>query len=152
MHGQGIGFARGSAGREGLLMGFEPNRRSIARGCRGWQFVAGFVLVALLSADATPCGQSQQNAPGNVPGAESSPGNPAPAVAAPADTQSPNDARQQQIADQSAQLLKLATELKAEVDKTSKDTLSLAVIRKADAIERVARGVKEKIRVDAGSN
>jgi hypothetical protein len=40
-------------------------------------------------------------------------------------------------------LLKLATELKAEVDKTTKDTLSLSVIRKADEIEKMAHGVKE---------
>jgi hypothetical protein len=41
-------------------------------------------------------------------------------------------------------LLKLATDLKAEVDKTTTDTLSLEVIRKADAIERFAHDVKEK--------
>ncbi len=52
--------------------------------------------------------------------------------------------RRRQIADESARLLKLATDLKAEVDKTTKDTLSLEVIRKADAIERFAHDVKEK--------
>jgi hypothetical protein len=52
--------------------------------------------------------------------------------------------RRREIADESARLLKLATDLKAEVDKTTKDTLSLEVIRKADAIERFAHDVKEK--------
>jgi len=42
-------------------------------------------------------------------------------------------------------LLKLATDLKAEVDKTTKDTLSLNVIRKADEIERLAHNVKGKM-------
>ena len=45
-----------------------------------------------------------------------------------------NTERKKQIADDSEKLLKLATDLKTEVDKTSKDTLSLNVIRKADAI------------------
>jgi hypothetical protein len=49
-----------------------------------------------------------------------------------------------QIAEDSARLLKLATDLKAEIDKTNKDTLSLRVIRKADEIERLAHSVRLK--------
>jgi len=56
-----------------------------------------------------------------------------------------NAERKKQIADNSARLLKLATDLKAEVDKTTKDTLSLNVIRKADEIERLAHNVKGKM-------
>jgi len=44
----------------------------------------------------------------------------------------------------------MAVDLKAEVDKTSKDTLSLNVIRKADAIERLAKTVKEKMKQNPG--
>jgi hypothetical protein len=55
--------------------------------------------------------------------------------------------RKKQISDDSAKLLKLAGDLKAEVDKTSKDTLSLGVIRKADEIERLAHSVKEKMKL-----
>jgi hypothetical protein len=40
----------------------------------------------------------------------------------------------------------MAVELKAEVDKTNKDTLSLSVIRKADAIEKLAKTVKDKMK------
>lgn len=58
--------------------------------------------------------------------------------------------RKKQIADESSRLLKLATELKTEVDKTNKDTLSLNVIRKADAIEQLARDVKEKMKLAVG--
>lgn len=57
-----------------------------------------------------------------------------------------------QIADDSAKLLKLAGDLKAEVDKTSKDTLSIGVIRKADEIEKLARTVKEKMKLTMGGN
>ena len=46
------------------------------------------------------------------------------------------------IAKQSDQLLQLAAALKAEVDKSTKDTLSVAVIRKASEIEKFARDVK----------
>jgi hypothetical protein len=63
-----------------------------------------------------------------------------------------NAARHKQIADDSARLLKLATELKSEVDKTTKDTLSLTVVRKADEIEKLAHGVKEKMKLTAGAN
>jgi uncharacterized membrane protein len=61
-----------------------------------------------------------------------------------------NAERKKQISLDSAKLLKLATDLKAEVDKTTKDTLSLTVIRKADEIERLARNVKEKMKLTAG--
>lgn len=63
-----------------------------------------------------------------------------------------NAARKKQIADDSAKLLKLATELKAEVDKTSKDTLSLGVIRKADEIEKLAHDVKERMKLTVGGS
>lgn len=54
--------------------------------------------------------------------------------------------RKKQITDESTQLLTMAIALKAEVDKTNKDTLSINVIRKADEIERLAHNVKEKIK------
>lgn len=63
-----------------------------------------------------------------------------------------NAERKKQIADDSAKLLKLAADLKAEVDKTTKDTLSLNVIRKADEIERLAHSVKEKMKLSVGGS
>jgi len=63
-----------------------------------------------------------------------------------------SEERRKQISEDSANLLKLATELKTEVDKTSKDTLSLTVIRKAGAIEKLAHDVKEKMKLSAGIN
>jgi hypothetical protein len=60
--------------------------------------------------------------------------------------------RKKQIADDSAKLLKLATELKAEVDKTTKDELSLSVIRKAGEIEKLAHNVKEKMKLTVGGS
>jgi hypothetical protein len=55
-------------------------------------------------------------------------------------------ARRKQIADDSANLLKMATDLKAEVDKSNKDTLSLSVIRKAEEIEKLAHSVRDRVK------
>jgi len=63
-----------------------------------------------------------------------------------------NAARKKQLADDSAKLLALAVALKAEVDKTNKDTLSLSVIRKADEIEKLAHNVKEKMKLTVGGS
>lgn len=61
-----------------------------------------------------------------------------------------NAERKKQIAEDSAKLLKLASDLKLEVDKTTKDTLSLNVIRKAEEIEKLAHTVKEKMKLTVG--
>jgi hypothetical protein len=54
------------------------------------------------------------------------------------------DARKRQFAEDAAQLLKLANDLKEAINKTDKDTLSLAVIRKADEIEKLAHSVQNQ--------
>jgi hypothetical protein len=54
--------------------------------------------------------------------------------------------RQKRIVDDTAKLLTLANELKLDVDKTDKNTLSLDVIKKADEIEKLAHNVKERMK------
>jgi hypothetical protein len=54
--------------------------------------------------------------------------------------------RQKQLVSDTQKLLALANELKTDVDKSNKDTLSLDVIRKADEIEKLAHSVKEKMK------
>jgi hypothetical protein len=54
--------------------------------------------------------------------------------------------RQKQLVSDTQKLLALANQLKEEVDKSNKDTLSLDVIRKADEIEKLAHSVKEKMK------
>jgi hypothetical protein len=63
-----------------------------------------------------------------------------------------NAERKKELSDESAKLLTLAMALKAEVDKTNKDMLSLNVIRKADQIEKLAHNVKEKMKVTVGGS
>lgn len=57
--------------------------------------------------------------------------------------------RQKMVAE-SAQMLSLAVALKAAVDKTNKDTLSLNVIRRANELERLAHNMKEELRQAGG--
>jgi hypothetical protein len=59
-----------------------------------------------------------------------------------------NIERQKRLVEDTAKLLELANELKAEVDKSDKNTLSLAVVRKADEIEKLAHSVKERMKGD----
>jgi len=57
-----------------------------------------------------------------------------------------NDSRQKQMVLDTQRLVALANELKIDVDKSNKDTLSLDVIRKADEIEKLAHSVKERMK------
>lgn len=57
-----------------------------------------------------------------------------------------NQQRQKAIVDDTAHLLDLAQQLKAAVDKSDKDQLSLKVIDTAAEIEKLAKTVREKMR------
>jgi len=48
------------------------------------------------------------------------------------------------VAAQCANLLKMATDLKSEVDKTTKDVLSLSVVREAGQIEETAKKMRQQ--------
>jgi len=71
----------------------------------------------------------------------------APATAeAKADTSKPTTPQRKQLADDTAKLLTLANELKAELDKSSKNTLSLSVIKKAEQVEKLAQKVRDEVK------
>ncbi len=57
-----------------------------------------------------------------------------------------NTDRQKRLVADTDKLLALATDLKAQVDKSTKDTLSVDVIKKADEIEKLAHSVKERMK------
>jgi hypothetical protein len=95
---------------------------------------------------------AQQAAQGSV---AQSPVTQAPVAQAPAtakttaDTAKPTTPltpQQKQLADDTAKLLTLANELKAELDRGSKDTLSLSVIRKAEQVEKLAHKVRDEMK------
>lgn len=54
--------------------------------------------------------------------------------------------RQKRLVADTDKLLTLATQLKEQVGKSDKNTLSLDVIKKAEEIEKLARSVKEKMK------
>jgi hypothetical protein len=57
-----------------------------------------------------------------------------------------NRERQEALQRDTGKLLELATQLKENVDKSSANTLSLDVIKKAEEIEKLAHSVKEKMK------
>lgn len=112
--------------------------------CAGLLFFAAFSCIAQ---DGSPPVSPGQVAPaGAAKQLESASGQSSTAQPTP----NTENVRKKQIADESTQLLSMAIALKAEVDKTTKDTLSINVIRRADEIEKLAHRVKEKIKQSAG--
>jgi hypothetical protein len=57
-----------------------------------------------------------------------------------------NSDRQQQLVKDTDKLLALAKELKEDVSKSDKDTLSVDVVKKAAEIEKLAKSVKDRMR------
>lgn len=72
--------------------------------------------------------------------------NPVPAGVAERQEAARQTDRQKKLVSDTNKLLELATQLKADVDKTNKDTLSIDVIKKADEIEKLAHSVKERMK------
>ena len=108
--------------------------------------------LAVLLFAVTPAGVAQQPAQTAAAAPQPvavAPGNTAPTAdsqSAPA-TQTP---KQKQLADDTAKLLQLANELKTELDKSSKDTLSLSVMKKAEQVEKLAHKVRDEMKASLG--
>lgn len=56
------------------------------------------------------------------------------------------DERRKRLQSDTTKLVELSNQLKEEVDKTSKDELSLSVVRKAAEIEKLAHDVRERMK------
>jgi hypothetical protein len=106
---------------------------------------------------ACALGAEGQTSPGQAPPPPANPATAASSASAPSDakkateTPAPNqavaatDPRQAQIIADSQKLLKLSQELKAEVAKSNKDTLSVTVIKKAEEVEKLAKTLKDEM-------
>ncbi|HTC75358.1 MAG TPA: hypothetical protein VK684_07260 [Edaphobacter sp.] len=93
--------------------------------------------------------QGQQQMPGvPFPGRNGNPAQPDPVDPHRTEQQEKlrNDDRQKRLVADTDKLLVLATDLKAQVDKSTKDTLSVDVIKKAEEIEKLAHSVKERMK------
>lgn len=64
----------------------------------------------------------------------------------PSKQMTPADPRQAQLLVDTQKLYQLTQELKAEVAKSNKDTLSIAVIKKAQEVEKLAKSLKERMK------
>jgi hypothetical protein len=96
-----------------------------------------------------PTPQNGRQIPGLPPtGRNGNPAEPDPMDPHRADQQEKlrNNDRQKRLVADTDKLLVLATDLKAQVDKSTKDTLSVDVIKKADEIEKLAHSVKERMK------
>jgi hypothetical protein len=119
--------------------------------------MTGAVLAAAFSMSVSG-GQMPQQPPLGPP-TRQMPGQQRPGIASPEDDTNPlnasraeqqermrNSDRQKRLVADTDKLLALATDLKAQVDKSNKDTLSVEVIKKADEIEKLAHSVKERMK------
>jgi len=103
-------------------------------------------------ADASQPAQATQPAPAPPAPAEPAPRQEAaqpapPADEAPAPKLPPStDPAQRQMEKDTARLLQLVRELKAEVNKAGSNTLSVAAVQKADEIQRLVKNLKEQMR------
>jgi hypothetical protein len=96
----------------------------------------------------TPGSKQGQQMPGMPMPGRNNPAEPDPMDPHRADQQERlrNNDRQKRLVADTDKLLALATDLKAQVDKSTKDTLSVDVIKKAEEIEKLARSVKERMK------
>jgi hypothetical protein len=114
----------------------------------------GLICLAVLAVGFCGLGNSQDAASGVPPNQ-----NPA----APAQDNSQNKTtkasrqelqsqqRKDQLTADTAKLLELANELKAEMDKSTKDTLSITVLKKADQVEKLAHKVRDEMKLSIGN-
>jgi hypothetical protein len=108
-------------------------------GCiAGLAMVAGVGLIRTHAQESFPL--PAINPPGAKTSSPPSPGKTASTAQQPGAPAAQTD--ETEVAKQCADILKMATELKAEVDKTRKDQLSVPVVRKAGEIEQLAHKVR----------
>jgi hypothetical protein len=113
----------------------------------GLALFSGIAVCAQTSGQSGPPSNTAENA-SNHPATPTTPQNAAGKEPDPQTSEASNakvDPRQAQLMADTQKLLKLSQELKAEVAKTNKDTLSIAVIKKAEEVEKLAKSIKEEI-------
>lgn len=115
--------------------------------------VAGFLMTAAAMAQqgggTTSTGSRPQLPAPDLPDASMGSGDRPPIFDARMESQRAkmrNEDRQKRLVEDTQKLLTLANQLKEEVSKSNKDTLSITVIKKAEEIEKLAKSVKERMK------
>ena len=105
-------------------------------------FASVFALPVRSQSSAASSSPSEPKPQDGKDGPQSShPSFPAPTIEA-ALQPSAEEVRQAQIEEDTKKLFQLSAELRAEVAKTYKESLSLAVLKKAEEVEKLARSLK----------
>lgn len=105
-----------------------------------------FSLLLMLCSVAAPAQKDSQPSSSSAAQSQAPGAKTADASDKAAAPKSPAEARQAQLLADTERLYQLTQELKQEVDKSNKDTLSISVIKKAEEVEKLARSVKERMR------
>ena len=108
-----------------------------------------FVLTVGIPAQAqspNPAAQQDSTTTANPPAQKTTAPESKPGDSAGQKPMSPQEARQAQIVADTDKLYQLAQELQAEVTKSGKNTLSLAVVKKAAEVEKLAKSLKERMK------
>jgi len=123
---------------------------------------AGLAVVLMLGAGmrTTPVAAQQQQQPGTLPSilppsqAPSAPGigaaepgpNPMRESSHEAMIRQANEQRHRRMLDDANKMVQLSNELKADVEKTQKDELSIEVLKKAAEVEKLAHDVQQRMK------
>ena len=107
-------------------------------------------IIAIAAAGVVMCGPACAVTPAAVPPQAETRQDPAQKEMQDRMAREANKKRQQDIRNDTDKLFQLATELKAAVDKTNENLLSLDVVRKAEEVEKLAKKVKEKMKEAVG--
>jgi hypothetical protein len=120
----------------------------------GTAWIFGLALLAALAAAGAGIRHAHAQSPNAVPAAK--PTQTTAAAAQPAlspdtatGTATGDEERKRQLAAQCAELLRMATVLKAEVGKSTKDELSVTVVRRADEIVQMTRTMRGETKLAA---
>jgi transposase len=133
----------------------------MTRNCRKSKLIRWLLMpVVLGSAFALPV-HAQAIAPPSIPleqKPQASKEAPQSSASTPADSTNdatlqgtPEEVRQAQIEADTKKLFQLSAELGAEVAKTYKESLSLAVLKKAEEVEKLARSLKVRMNQEAAA-
>jgi hypothetical protein len=133
----------------------------MSRSLKNLELMRSALPLMLMSLVLTVSAQSQSNPAGPIsadPKPQASPGtheaNQTPTVdpkAEPFHSATPEELRQAQIEADTKRLFVLSAELRAEVGKTYKESLSITVLKKAEEIEKLARSLKVRMNQDAAA-
>lgn len=117
-----------------------------------------FVLLSLVSSVPAPSQSNPANPTSTAQKPQAGPSAPAPNPTPTVDSNpelppsaTPEEIRQAQIEVDIKKLYQLSAELRAEVAKTYKESLSLTVLKKAQEIEKLARSLKVRMNQEAAA-